>query len=284
MSRRLSRAMIVGCSALALLAGPVISGLPYLGTVEVYAAGKANGAAKGKSQKKAANKSSSAQNAKAARGTSPKAKLVAAVDEPAKAKNIHAQLGGLNSLNRNINGLMNSADPRMDAIRSFVQSSADLVAIQAELSNVEAGLASALDAYNALAASMVPTAYDGNPAAYSDLSIAALQARLVELNGAYALDPENTAVFDEITALSAAIDSLQTSPELLTLTDLQQQVDALSTQEADALAATDDATLVAALNGASNTGPLSEDALQWARQKLGVGAFDGLIDDYIARQ
>lgn len=285
MSRFFSRALIVGGGALVLLVGPVVSGLPYLGAIEAHAASKDNGAAKGKSQKAADKPSPAKKSNSSAHNDKPqKAELVAEISAPESTKNVHAQLGGLNSLKRNINGLMNSADPRMEAVRSFVQASAQLVATQAELSNARGDLGSARDAYNGLAATLLPVAYDGDPAAYADLSIAALSLRLEALNAALALDSENTGISEEITSLSTAILTLQASPELQTLTDVQLQVDTLAALEAEGIAATDDATLVAALNGASNDGSLSDDALLWARQQLGVGDYFGLIDEYIAEQ
>lgn len=42
-----------------------------------------------------------------------------------KTQSLHAELKGLNSLNRNINGLLNSSDPKMDAFRDLVNADAE---------------------------------------------------------------------------------------------------------------------------------------------------------------
>jgi hypothetical protein len=206
--------------------------------------------------------------------------------------NLHAKLGGLNSLKRNINGLMNSADPRMDDIRAFVQASADLAAAQANLAQAQLDLAAAQGAYDLLAASLLPTPYDGDATAYADTSLAALQTRLDLLNGLYATDAVLYADAGlEAAALSTTMGILSTSGELATLNTAQGNFDGFTAEVDAGLAATTDEMLIEALMVAANDnrvaqygdGYVDPELLDWAKQRLGVGDYEGLIDAYISK-
>ncbi|MEO6395632.1 MAG: hypothetical protein ABIO40_06945 [Devosia sp.] len=205
--------------------------------------------------------------------------------------NLHSKLAGLNSLNRNINGLMNSSDPRMVEIREFVQASADLAAAEANLATANEALAGAGEDYDALVSSFGLTAYDDDPDAYADNSLGALQARLDMLNGIVEDDPDNLAAADEALALALAIDAISTSPELAALQEAQSDVDLYTAEVEAGEAATTDAMLVEALMIAANDnrvaqygdGYVDAELLDWAKQQLGVGDYDGLIDAYVAQ-
>ncbi len=144
---------------------------------------------------RAARASRSPDNGNSANeGQSNKNKSSSAVEAPDEGAtkihgngNIHAKLAGLNSLNRNINGLMNSSDPRMVEVRTFIQASADLAAAEVNCSRrpvqpspplspnmTRWSPASALTAWDA---ATNPDAF-----AYDDTSVAALEQRLADLN------------------------------------------------------------------------------------------------------
>lgn len=57
---------------------------------------------------------------------------------------------GLNSLRRNINGLMNSSDPKMEGFREFVRATSALETAEAGLAQVQGGYDAALAAYQTL--------------------------------------------------------------------------------------------------------------------------------------
>jgi hypothetical protein len=212
-------------------------------------------------------------NARGKKAPSEETLATAKVTGAGKERNIHAQLAGLNSLKRNINGLMNSADPRMAGIREFVIASAEAEAALADLKAAEEALDDATSAYVALVDGLGLTVYDP----------VALQERLDAVEADLLLDPDNQALLDEQLALTTALQSA----ELAALYDATATFNAAQQAAATAGAAADEDSLRAALLMAANENRVSDsyltdDIMTWAYGILGVGDQNGLIDDYIA--
>lgn len=90
-----------------------------------------------------------------------------------KDKNIHAKLGRLNSLQRNINAYMNSKSKKFAAIQAFVTQSANAKVAQAQLD----ALNSQLDALNSLTAEEIAAMTPAEQAALPG-QIAALEDQI----------------------------------------------------------------------------------------------------------
>lgn len=318
-----SRLLLASCGALALLAAPLaVGGIPHLVSVAAIAAGNGGhgngggngggggnsgggnggggngGGGNGGGSENAAHGQNGDVHGPATRSggastTENKGKSeVVASTTSGKTQNLHAKLAGLNSLKRNINGLMNSADPRMDEIRAFIIASADLATAEANLAQAKLDAAAAQDAYDSYVAGLVPAPWDGDKTAYADTSLDGLNARLATLNDQLAADPTNTAISDEIAALTTTIDQVSTSTELTTLGAALQTKAGFEEQVAADTTATSDNALIEALMVAANDNRVSQYGdgyvdpalLDWAKQKLGVGDYAGLIDAYIAKQ
>ncbi|EPX80101.1 hypothetical protein [Litoreibacter arenae] len=58
-----------------------------------------------------------------------------------REKNLHAQLKGLNSLNRNANGFFNGNDPKLETLRAYVASSAAFAGLESVVSLAQSDLA-----------------------------------------------------------------------------------------------------------------------------------------------
>jgi chromosome segregation ATPase len=184
---------------------------------------------------------------------------VAAVDpETVKQKNLHARLGSLNSLKRNVNAYLNSKSAKFAEVQAYVLASA-----QHDL------LVEAVDK--------------------ASETLAEEQGKLTDLQGE--LDRLNTMTQAEIDALSPEDQAAREAriTELGTAIPAQQTVvDGATTALGDAQAAeaegaigTDDATLEAALLDMSNkqdTAPIDPEVLDWAKTVLGVGDAEGKID------
>lgn len=210
-----------------------------------------------------------------------------------KERSLKAQLAGLNSLSRNINGLMNSSDPRMNGIRAFVTASAELALSDQRVEQVQTARDQAKSEYMSIAQSFGLIAYDGDPTVYSDLSMDALAARLDTLDSALNADPQNTAIAAEIAQLGGAIETLSQSDAYVALSTADTELAAVQAKAGDLQAATSDGALKRALldaasaNRVAETGAesyLTPEILDWAKQVLGVGDYQGLIDAYLAQQ
>jgi len=201
----------------------------------------------------------------AAREASKAAKAEAKADKP---RNLNVQLGRLNSLNRNINGLMNSSDPHMAGIRDYVRANAALDAAEAALTEAQGDLATAQDAYAAVVAAANPVGYDGT--AYADTTPATLQARLDLLQGAPITDETDTD-FAAYNAEVAALTTILESPEAATLGTATDAVAQAEADVTDATVGTTDADLQAALVAAANKpGDITPEILAWAKARLDV--------------
>ena len=211
---------------------------------------------------------------------------------------MQSDLKGLNSLNRNINGLMNSNDPKMDGFRAFVEASAAQAAAEEALEDVLAENAPVLDSYGALLAGL---GYEA-PATAQDYQ--ALADRLNEQ--ANAAEPsiddftdengvvDQSAYDDAVTQWSAdtvaASAALEDFDEAFSAFNAVEAAQAAVEEGADAVS--DDALMQAIVDGlnATGAGPVTADDITPAMfdrvsALMGIGEDqDGLIDDYLARQ
>ncbi|MGJ5620096.1 hypothetical protein [Sulfitobacter sp. MF3-043] len=215
-----------------------------------------------------------------------------------RTKNLHAQLKGLNSLNRNINGLMNSSDPKMEGFRDFVEASAENAAAELALEEAIANYATLSDD---LAQSLdllgldVPTTqdeFDALSATIADIANTAApqEVDFTAADGTVDLDAYDKAVSDwtgDVTAATAALGQVDaTSAGFSALQDAETEV------ETTAIASSEEAmidAIVAGMNATGNSTYTAEDItpemVDWVGEKLGVGEDQtGLIDDYIAQQ
>ncbi|MEX1179735.1 MAG: hypothetical protein WEB63_02835 [Cucumibacter sp.] len=278
MTKMMGRLALLGLAAFAFTLAPLVMNLPV--------PGEAVAMAKNTKQPAAGNNGNGGNSAAAHARHSQTASAEGVFVPPGQEgeKNIHALLGGLNSLGRNINGLMNSADSRMETFRAFVEANANYDLALEALEEATALLGTADTAYRALVAGLL-TAIALDPAVYPDLYVPTLQARYDELAalGLILGDPG----YEEMIGLAAVLGQVQTSQELL---DLQDAQTAFGTAEADALAASvgtgEDALVAALLEGANPNRSYTDEEMArmvaWANEVLGVGDFDGTIDELLA--
>jgi hypothetical protein len=204
-------------------------------------------------------------------GNTEKHEEKAAAREEAKAdktKNLNSQLGRLNSLKRNVNGLMNSSDPHMAGIRDYVRANAALDEAEAALAIAQGNYDTALGDYNTLVGGTTFGGYDGY--VYPDTSLATLEGRLETLEGAPITDPADplyAAYTAEVTSLQAVLESEQALALGTATTELADAEDDVT----EATAGTTDADLQAALADAANKdGDITPEMLAWAKAQLGI--------------
>lgn len=208
----------------------------------------------------------------------------------AKTKNLNAQLAGLNSLKRNINGLMNSSDPRMELVRGYVEASAALETATAALTDAELTLGELKGTFETYLDSYVAggLAVNFDAPVYEDPSLETLALRLGELDAAIALDPLDQAAAAERTALLAALEVINTSPEAVAVNTQQGVVDGLEEEVAGLEELTTEEALKAALLAAANKNRVAEaggeayltpEIMAWATARI-----DALTDQYQAQQ
>jgi hypothetical protein len=269
-----------------LLLGPgLVNSVNLVGFQDAEAAwaggngkGGGGGKSRGKSEARGGGKPVSAGQGN--RTASVKAAKAAKAPKALHA-NLSSQLKGLNSLNRNINGLMNSSDPKMEPFRGFVSNSAELEGLKVALAdagaNYDGSLADFLAAAGELGLSEDP---------------ATAQAELdVQLADLLASEPaiDDAAYGDWEAAVAAATDAQATLDQLAVD---QAALDDAETAVADGEAATSEEAMieamVASLN-ATGAGPvttedITPEMVEWVAAKLGVGAEQhGLIDDWLAQ-
>jgi hypothetical protein len=286
--------LVAAVGAVALLSAPLVA-LPTLelpnGFSALAGSGKGNGGGGGneKSQGKSEN-SSQSNGSGTSSGQAKKAEKLATLtttEKTAKTKNIKAELAGLNSLKRNVNGLMNSADPRMEAIRTYVLNGAELELAQQQLVAANQTLEGAEGTFASLAGAAGLSSYDGLYA-YDDLTLTILTTRLQTLESVELLptDPNYEALQSEIGALQA----LLTSGEASAVVAAQEAVVIAGNAVTTETLGTTDADLTAALLLAANEnrvaaageGYVTPEILDWAKMQLGTGEYDGAIDSYLA--
>lgn len=293
---------LVSLSAVALSVAipPATSVLLHIDSGSAYA--KSEKAKKNQSSKKPkkSNRSSNSNkssNSGSNRGQAKKqaslSSEISAAPGQAKEKNIHAQLAGLNSLKRNVNGLMNSSDPRMTLVRQYVVDNAEYEIALANLAAAQETLGTAQGTFATLVGGVVDTLDDTYPD-YAGADYATLQSAYDDLlaNPVPEVAPEDPAYADylayqdELAAVGGALETINASPEAAELITAQNDVTIAEGEALIAEEGTADEDLVAALEAAANKNRLSEDyvspeILEWAKQTLGTGDYDGTIDDYL---
>ena len=292
MSNRIRHPMLLSLAAVAMLSAPVLldgAGVPYISGIDAVAGnGKGKGGGNGggnSSQSKGKSGSTSASSSAAAKGKKSAGEAVvveAAVKGPGSKRTLNAELGRLNSLKRNINGLMNSNDPKMAGIRAYVIANGTLVDAQATLAVAGADLTSAQNAYIALVTSL-------GVGSYPNLTPAGLQSELDSVNAALAVSTDDPALLAQQAALTDAITAINASPELAALITASEDIVAAEDGVFEAELAVSEDALREALLVAANPNRRSEDYLTpeimaWASNELGVGDANGLIDAYLARR
>ena len=318
MSHTIRNTIMLSATALALIAAPVLMNQTALSDLKAIArdnghggensdggggGGNGNGGGNGGSENSNAGGNGNGGGGSESKKSEGKAKKVADTEavttttklaKATKTKNLNAQLAGLNSLKRNINGLMNSSSPRMEQMRAFVENSAALETATAALEGAEAllgelegALAGVIDV-----ATADIVAFDGSTV-YDAPTLQGLTDRLGELDAAIALDPLNQPAIDEQAALTAALAEINASPELAAVAEQQGVVEGLEGEIAALGPLTTEDALKAALLAAANKNRVAEaggdayltpEIMAWATGVLGVGDEDGLIDDLLAQQ
>lgn len=181
------------------------------------------------------------------------------VDKAEKSKNFHADLGRLNSLKRNVNGLMNSSDPHMAGIRDYVTANAALDAAEAGLADAQADFSAASAAFSALSAGL--EGYDDFD--YATATPDELQQRLIDLQ-ALADNAEAQTEATQLEALLATDEFTAFDAAGAAVMDAEDNV-------AEAEVGTSDADLQAALVAAANKdGQITPEILAWAKTQLGI--------------
>lgn len=298
MSHTIRNVIMLSATALALIAAPVLTNQTALSDLQAIAKDKGNSGGGGGGSENGnggGNGGGSTGESRKSEGTG---KKVAATEEltttkaakATKTKNLNAQLAGLNSLKRNVNGLMNSSDPRMEQIRGYIEASAALETATAALGDAEILLAQQQAAFETYLDSYVAggLAAGFDAPVYDDPSLETLSQRLGELDDAIALDPLDQAAIDERTALLAALEVINTSPEATAVSTQQGVVDGLVEEIAGLEELTTEEALQAALLAAANKNRVAEageaayltpELMAWATARI-----EALTDQYQAQQ
>ncbi|MDX1782025.1 MAG: hypothetical protein R3256_11975 [Thalassovita sp.] len=249
--------------------------------------------------KKKEKKSKPSNRAGAAKKTKPATKPVktsavkaSAPQAAPKPKNLHAQLKGLNSLKRNINGLMNSSDPKMAGFRDFVIAAALLEQKKAAAADAQTAYDAALAAYAEMA---TQNGYDADPVN----ALTALNDQMTALTGAEpaADDPayadaaaydaahaeweaQVTALQGQIETVNGAITSINTTYGALAGAEVAVETATAGTTEDDLTAA-----IVAGMQASGQSGFTADDItpemMEWISTQLGVDDAEGAIDAYL---
>jgi len=193
-----------------------------------------------------------------------------------REKNLHAQLKGLNSLNRNANGFFNGNDPKLDPLREFVASSAAYAGLESALLDAQANQAENQALLDEVAAELGLTSTD---LAEQRAELENLQEGLLadepELD-----DPTRSEWEAQLAAVEGGLDAVDvvegdasavTSAE----TALDEAEDDVSDETLrDAIAASMNST------GSGTVAPeeISDEVVEFVSDKLGVGDADGFID------
>lgn len=194
------------------------------------------------------------------------------------ARNLHARLAGLNSLNRNYHAYLNSQSPRMALVREYVLNSASAeIAADAAVAAAEE-VTQSQAALDAVLAGIVT--YDGSAPVDGTLTALADRRAVVE-----ALVPA-----DEVQAASIQKELDGLSAAIAAANELAAAEQELADAQAAAVAAgegTGEGDLKEALLAAANPNRVAEygedylddEVMDWAKGVLGVGEAYGKIDE-----
>jgi hypothetical protein len=191
-----------------------------------------------------------------------------------------SELKSMNSLQRDLNGVMNSKDPKMEPFREYIRASAERETAMQSLIDAEKALTESSEAYAGYADKL---GLNPDP----ELAQEQLTARAEEL-AASEPDPDTpewdawNADMQEVLDAQKALDKVATDTELrndseLALTDATLATNGTALRQA-----------IADSYSATGQGPMTEadvspEVEAWVSQQLGVGDDDGLIDEYMAR-
>ncbi|MXQ07024.1 hypothetical protein GQ651_04100 [Alphaproteobacteria bacterium GH1-50] len=293
--------------AAALVAAPAVTSDFSILDGAAHAGNHSDKGNSGKGQEKRSSKASDAGG---------NAKSGAGAEKSAGKRSVNADLKGMNSLNRSLNGLMNSSDPKMDGIRDFVVASADYEAALDALDEAK-------DAYQPLANSfqadlnplrlMLPSSvsgWDDLEATLASLASAPEPDKVdymveVEVEVPSEVEGEEPTIVTEMVldqdAYDAAVETwtAMTGAAKTAEANLAPARDAWTAYaiafgeaQSKEAAASEDAMIAAIVDGlnATGAGPVTEDDITdemvaWVAARLGAGDdLDGLIDAYIASQ
>ncbi len=243
-----------------------------------WAAGNGNGNGNGgggKSGGRGGSKSSERGSSQAHGG----GKGLASSSKRAPKGNLQSELKGLNSLKRNINGLMNSSDPKMAAFRDFVSASADLELAKEALAKVQSVYTQTSGDFLRMASDMGISSDPSTAQAELDTQMEDLLASEPEAD-----DPAYTQWAEDAAAVTDA-QSVMTrlNEDWASLQDAKSEVEGATagTSEADMMDA-----IVAAINS-TGAGPVTEadvtpEMAEWVAAQLGVGDSSGAIDAWLS--
>ncbi|WP_136057637.1 hypothetical protein [Candidatus Halocynthiibacter alkanivorans] len=241
-----------------------------------WAAGNGNGnGGGGKSGGRGGSKSSERGSSQAHGG----GKGLASSSKRAPKGNLQSELKGLNSLKRNINGLMNSSDPKMAAFRDFVSASADLELAKEALAKVQSVYTQTSGDFLRMASDMGISSDPSTAQAELDTQMEDLLASEPEAD-----DPAYTQWAEDAAAVTDA-QSVMTrlNEDWASLQDAKSEVEGATagTSEADMMDA-----IVAAINS-TGAGPVTEadvtpEMAEWVAAQLGVGDSSGAIDAWLS--
>lgn len=203
------KTLFAALAALALLASPAIAGAG--GNGHGNGGGNGGGNGHGGGNGNGHGNSGASHGKSSAPGQVAKAEAddttldtTTKVSSVPKEKNIHAKLGRLNSLQRNINAYMNSKSKKFAAIQAFVTQSAKAKVAQAAAEAAQAKL-NALNAQLTALTSLTPEQI----AALSTEDQAALPGKITDLQAEItAQEAEVTAANDAATAAATGTDDV----------------------------------------------------------------------------
>lgn len=280
---------LVTATAIVLTGPALVSDQFSFSADAAYAAGNGKGhgntGSRGKSGNKAGGKSASKGGKSGAtglgKGASGDVKLAKAgpkSDAEPREKNVHAQLKSLNSLNRNINGLMNSSDPKMAGFRAFVVAGALAASTQKELD-------AQLEAYGIKAGEFEDAADALGISSDPEQALIDIADAREELGDAPAAGEDG---YDDWVAASKSLDDAETAANGLIADsgEIEKTEEKLAGYQE---ASSEEAMTAAMVEGLNATGQnvteddMTDEMKAWVADKLGVDESDGLIDDYATK-
>jgi hypothetical protein len=198
-----------------------------------------------------------------------------------KERNLHAQLKGLNSLNRNANGFFNGNDPKLDPFRAFVAASVEGAAIEDALNVAQEDVAAQQVVVDALLAGLeiTPTEELSTRDALDD-------ARADLLASEPDLDAETRADWEqELASLDEALGALD---RLDTLEGTLEETQVAADESGEAVSPEALREAIAAsynTQGNRSVAPeeISDEVVEFVSDKLGIGEADGFIDVALER-